>query len=363
MPDTSLKDRLKRLIRTTGPISIADYMAACLGDREAGYYTTREPFGRDGDFITAPEISQMFGELIGIWCVGVGEGFERPANAILCEIGPGRGTLMSDMLRTITRLAPQISHSMRVAMVETSPRLIEKQKQTLADQKISIEWYEKFSDIPEGPLILVSNELFDAIPFRQFVKSNGRFVERMIALDENGEFHFVSGAAGIDEALLPAGHQAAPEGTIFEAAPARTALMQQIAQRIIASHGAALTIDYGHLQSGFGDTLQAMLKHNYDDVFAHPGEADLTSHVDFDMLEKTARNCGCMTATMTQGDFLLSMGLIDRAGRLGSGRDEAFQNKIREDAERLAAPDQMGTLFKVLAISDSKTPIFPFNTN
>ncbi|MCL7996803.1 class I SAM-dependent methyltransferase [Brucella sp. 21LCYQ03] len=361
MPEATLKDRLKRLIGTTGPISVADYMAACLGDREQGYYTTREPFGRDGDFITAPEVSQMFGELIGIWCVGVWDGLGRPTDAVLCEIGPGRGTLMSDMLRTIAKLAPQMAESLRVAMVETSPRLIEKQKEKLAPLNASIDWFERFADIPNGPLILVSNELFDAIPFRQFVKANGRFVERLIALNEQDEFQFVSGAAGIDAALLPEGHQTAPEGAIFEAAPARTALMQEIAQCISSTRGAALSIDYGHLKSGFDDTLQAMLKHTYDDVFAHPGEADLTSHVDFDMLEKTACNYGCKTATMTQGDFLLAMGLIDRAGRLGAGRDANFQNKIREDVERLASPDQMGTLFKVLAISDPKTPIFPFD--
>ncbi|ASV87293.1 S-adenosyl-L-methionine-dependent methyltransferase family protein [Ochrobactrum quorumnocens] len=362
MPEVTLKDRLKRLIGTTGPISVADYMTACLGDRESGYYTTREPFGRDGDFITAPEVSQMFGELIGIWCVGIWDALGLPDNAVLCEIGPGRGTLMSDMLRTIKQLAPQMFAATRVAMVETSPRLIEKQKEKLSGLGHSIEWFENFSSIPDGPLILVSNELFDAIPFRQFVKANDRFVERLIALDEQDEFQFVSGAGGIDEALLPPGHQTAPEGTIFEAAPARTALMQEIAQRIAATRGAALTIDYGHLQSGLGDTLQAMLKHAYDDVFAHPGEADLTSHVDFDMLERTARNCGCKTGTMTQGDFLLAMGLIDRAGRLGTGRDAAFQNKIREDVERLAAPDQMGTLFKALAIADPATAIFPFET-
>lgn len=360
MPDLSLKDRLKRLIATTGPISVADYMAACLGDREAGYYTTREPFGREGDFITAPEVSQMFGELIGIWCVSAWDALGRPDTIVLCEIGPGRGTLMSDMLRTIGRLAPQMLGHARVAMVETSPRLVEKQKQKLSDAGAKIDWFERFADIPNGPLILVTNELFDAIPFRQFVKVNGRFVERMVALDEKDAFHFVSGAGGIDPALLPEGHAEAPEGAIFEAAPARTALMQEIASRIAATRGAALNIDYGHLKSGFGDTLQAMLKHAYDDVFANPGVADLTSHVDFDMLKKTATACGCKTGTMTQGEFLLAMGLIDRAGRLGAGKDAAFQEKIRQDVERLAAPDQMGTLFKVLVISDPDTKLIPF---
>lgn len=360
MPETSLKDRLKRLIATAGPISVADYMAACLGDREAGYYTTREPFGREGDFITAPEVSQMFGELVGIWCVSEWDALGRPDAFVLCEIGPGRGTLMSDMLRTIGRLVPPMLGSARIAMVETSPRLVERQKEKLADAPVAVEWFERFSDIPDGPLILVTNELFDAIAFRQFVKVNGRFVERMIALDEKDAFRFVSGAGGIDPTLLPAGHTDAPEGSIFEAAPARTALMQEIAGRIATTRGAALNIDYGHLEAGFGDTLQAMLKHRFDDVFAHPGLADLTSHVDFDVLNKTAQANGCKTGTMTQGEFLLAMGLLDRAGRLGSGRDAAFQEKIRQDVERLAAPDQMGTLFKVLALSDAKTRLLPF---
>lgn len=362
MPEPSLKDRLKRLIATAGPIGVAEYMAACLGDREAGYYTTREPFGRDGDFITAPEVSQMFGELLGIWCISIWDVLGRPDDAVLCEIGPGRGTLMSDMLRTIGRLAPPLLAKARVAMVETSPRLAAMQQEKLKPLCERIEWHENFAAIPQGPLILVSNELFDAIPLRQYVKADGRFVERMVSLDEEGEFRFVSGAGGINPALLPAGHAQAPDGAIFEAAPARTALMQEIAARIAATRGAALAIDYGHLRSGFGDTLQAMLKHAYDDVFAHPGEADLTSHVDFDMLERTARACRCKTGTMTQGEFLLAMGLLDRAGRLGAGRDAAFQDKIREDVERLAAPDRMGNLFKVLAVADTSTRLPPFES-
>lgn len=358
MREQALKDRLKRLIATTGPISVATYMAACLGDQNAGYYTNREPFGRDGDFITAPEVSQMFGEMIGIWCVGMWEALGHPEKIVLCEIGPGRGTLMADMLRTIDKLAPQFA---QIAMIETSPRLVAMQKQKLASHGERIAWHENFSTIPQGPLILVANELFDAIPIRQFVKAGGRFVERLIALDEKDALHFVSGTSGIDPALLPDGHENAPEGTIFEAAPARTALMQEIAIRITASRGAALAIDYGHLQSGFGDTLQAMRKHAYDDIFAHPGEADLTSHVDFEMLAGTSQACGCTTGTMSQGEFLVAMGLLDRAGRLGAGRDHAFQEKIRADVERLASPDQMGTLFKVLAITSSGTRLFPFD--
>ncbi len=361
MAEPVLKDRLKRLIAAGGPLSVADYMAACLGDREAGYYTTREPFGRDGDFITAPEVSQMFGELIGVWCVGVWDALGRPRDPVLCEIGPGRGALMQDMLRAIGKLAPAFMQTAHVAMVETSPRLAALQRKKLASESARINWFERFADIPAGPLILVSNELFDAIPTRQFVRSGGRFVERLVGLDPAGELCFVAGAGGVDPALLPQGHAQAPEGTVFEAAPARAALMQEISTRIAATRGAALTIDYGHLETGFGDTLQAMRKHAYDDVFAHPGMADLTSHVDFAVLRRVAQGAGLSAAAMTQGAFLLSMGLLDRAGRLGAGRDPAFQEKIRQDVERLAAPDQMGELFKVLAVADPATRLFPFD--
>lgn len=362
MNNTSLKTRIQRLIETSGPISVSEYMTICLSDPDFGYYMTRDPFGTQGDFITAPDISQMFGELIAIWSIGIWHALEKPSDIVLCEIGPGRATLMNDMLRTITQLAPSLAKSAKVVLVETSPRLIERQKEVLGSFEINIQWIDRFDAVPHGPLILVSNELFDALPIRQFVKYDGRFVERLIGLDEAGNFQFVSGVAGIDASLLPKDHNATPEGTIFEVAPSRAALMQQISERIATSRGAALTIDYGHLKSGFGDTLQAMLKHAYDDVFANPGVADLTSHVDFQHLEEIAIRSGCKTGTMTQGEFLLAMGLIERAGRLGSGRGDDFQNKLRQDVERLAAPDQMGDLFKVLAIADSKTSIFPFES-
>ncbi|WP_183430799.1 class I SAM-dependent methyltransferase [Mesorhizobium sp. RMAD-H1] len=359
---TALKQRLIRLIGTAGPISVAEYMAACLGDREAGYYTTREPFGREGDFITAPEVSQMFGELIGVWCAGAWGALGRPENAVLCEIGPGRGTLMADMLRTLRQVAPDFLRSARVSMVETSPRLTKIQQEKLKSHPVSIEWHREIGNIPDGPLILVANELFDALPIRQYVKVNGRFIERLVTAVKE-DLSFTAGAGSIDTALLPHGHAQAPDGTIFEAAPARTALMQQIAERIATGRGAALLIDYGHLEAGFGDTLQAVAKHEFQGVFEKPGEADLTSHVDFAALAQTARALSCRTGTMAQGDFLLAMGLLGRAGQLGADKDEASRERIRSDVERLAGPDQMGALFKVLCVSDRQSRIFPFDVD
>lgn len=349
------------MIQSTGPLSVSEYMITCLADHEAGYYMTREPFGRDGDFITAPDVSQMFGELIGVWCVAAWQALGKPRDAVLCEIGPGRGTLMQDVLRTATKLAPDFIASARIAMVETSPRLAKIQQDRLANAAPHIGWHQDFTTIGAGPLILVANELFDALPIRQFVKTKGQFSERVITLDDQDELIFASSATGIDITLLPKDHASVPDGTVFEIAPARSALMQTIAERIIKTGGSALLIDYGHLVPGFGDTLQAMIKHRFDDVFAHPGDADLTSHVDFAALAQTARQAGCVTAMSTQGDFLITMGLLDRAGQLGSGKDASFQDQLRADVERLAGPDQMGSLFKVMGVSDPQTRLFPFD--
>ncbi len=357
-----LKQRIIRQIELGGPINVADYMAMCLFDKDAGYYTTREPFGREGDFITAPEVSQMFGELIGVWCVGAWQALESPAGFVLCEIGPGRGTLMKDILRAASKLAPDFIKAAQIHMVEISPRLTQIQKETLDTSGFEIQWHEQFCDLPSGPLVLVANELFDAIPIRQYVKSGGRFVDRTVTVDATGDLAFAAGSGSIDTALLPANHATAPDGTVFEIAPARSALMQEIAERVNRERGAALLIDYGHLQQGFGDTLQALRRHKSVNVFDEPGEADLTTHVDFAMLDKAARSEGCKTNAMTQGDFLIAMGLLDRAGALGNGKSADFQHQIRADVERLASPAQMGTLFKVLCITDPATYLFPFES-
>lgn len=357
----ALAARIKSLIEVSGPISVAQYMTLCLAHPEAGYYKTREPFGRKGDFITAPEVSQMFGELIGVWCIGAWIALGRPAKFVLCEIGPGRGTLMADLLRTAATVAPAFAEAAGVVMVETSPRLVETQRVTLAGAPVAVEWVNSFGEVPDGPLVLVANELFDALPVHQYVKAAGRFRERAVGLGPHGEFVFAAGAGSIDESLLPPNHAATPEGTIFEASPARTALMDEITTRIASAHGAALLVDYGHLEPGFGDTLQALRRHRPVDVFADPGEADLTSHVDFAALAHCARAAGCRTVATTQGRFLLGIGLLERAGRLGAGKGETVQEQIRSDVERLAAPGQMGDLFKVLCVADPATPMPDFD--
>ena len=354
-----LKQRLIRLITNGGPISVADYMAFCLADHDGGYYMTREPFGTKGDFITAPEVSQMFGELIGVWVVSQWQALGKPQNCTICEIGGGRGTLMSDLLRAAGKLAPEMLHTARIALVETSARLTAVQQKKLANAAPNMAWYKTLEEVPEGTMILVANELFDALPDHQYIKHEGRFVERMVATCNEAEpqLCFSIGTGGIDPALLPKTHETVPDGTIFEAAPARSALMQQICERIRKYQGAALLIDYGSHKAGFGDTLQALYQHAYQDVFAAPGQADITTHVDFASLAQIATSLGCSTLAEEQGDFLLRMGLLSRAGQLGAGKSASVQEQIRDDVERLAAPNQMGSLFKVLSVTypDLKT--------
>ncbi|MGX8012604.1 class I SAM-dependent methyltransferase [Mesorhizobium sp. ORM8.1] len=347
---TRLKERITGLIGAAGPIPVSEYMALCLFDPDDGYYTTREPFGASGDFITAPEISQMFGELVAVWLYRAWQDAGRPQPATFAEIGPGRGTLMKDMLRTWSRIDPEILAGTSFAMVETSPRLAEIQRATLAGQSTELAWHQTIDTLPRQPLFIVGNELFDAVPIRQFVHAGGSWRERMIGLDDNDDLRFFAGAGSVDPALLPDDASDAPEGAIAEVAPARSALMAAIAERIAAQGGAGLFIDYGHLQQGIGDTLQALRRHRHEDVLANPGAADLTSHVDFAALATAVRSHGLDAQMTTQGEFLLGMGLIERAGALGANADDQARQAIADAVERLAGPNAMGDLFKVLKI-------------
>ena len=357
---TALKDRLRQLIAAAGPISVSDYMAACLFDPQAGYYTTREPFGAAGDFVTAPEISQMFGELIAVWAYSAWAALGRPMPMTLAEIGPGRGTLMADMLRTLDRLDTGFVTRARVALIEASPRLAELQKKRFSGGRGRPTWYAELSQVPALPLVIVGNELFDALPARQFVRTAQGWRERMVGLDDDGALRFMAGMAGIDPALLPPDAADAPEGAIFEIAPAREALMAGISARIARDGGAALFIDYGHLVPGLGDTLQAVRSHAYDDVLAHSGEADLTSHVDFFALARIAAAHGLEAQTTTQGQFLIGLGLVERAGALGATAGEETRERLRGEVERLAGPNAMGRLFKVLCVTRKGTTLPPF---
>lgn len=359
---TPLAGKIARLIETAGPISVADYFSMCLADPEYGYYLTREPFGVDGDFITAPEVTQLFGEIVGIFLVHAWQAQGRPEAARLVELGPGRGTLMADVLRTLRQLAPSLFETAEVHLVETSPRLAERQRRTLSGTGARCHWHAEFTEVPDGYTLLVANELFDALPIRQFVKTDGVFRERVVGLDGFGRLAFGLGPAALEPAHLPDG--GGEDGSVFEFSPVREGVMRKIAERLVRCGGAALLIDYGHVVSGFGDTLQALRRQNFDGVLEHPGEADLTSHVDFAALVQAVHEVGGHIAGLApQGDFLVGLGLLERAGRLGADKSVLEQTAIRAAVERIAGAGagRMGELFKVLAVTGDGAPLAPFS--
>jgi SAM-dependent MidA family methyltransferase len=246
------------------------------------------------------------------------------------------------------------------AMVETSPRLAGIQRKTLAGTNVRIGWHETIATLPQAPLLTVGNELFDAVPVRQFVRAGTGWRERMIGIGDAGELRFFAGAGSLDPALLPTEAAEAPQGAIVEVAPARAALMDAIAERIARHGGAGLFFDYGHLRPGLGDTLQAVRGHRHEDVLASPGTADLTAHVDFAALAVVARGHGLAAHSTTQGEFLLAMGLLERAGRLGANAGEAVRERLSGEVERLAAPQAMGELFKAMAVLPTGVAVPPF---
>jgi SAM-dependent MidA family methyltransferase len=360
---TPLAEKIKALIRMNGPISVTDYFALCLADPEHGYYQAREPFGRHGDFITAPEISQLFGEMVGIFMVHAWQRHGSPDNVRLVEIGPGRGTMMTDMLRVIKRIAPPLFEGLHVHLVETSERLRGAQRVTLEAYSTKISWHASFDDVPDGFTMIAANELFDAIPIRQFIKFQSAFRERMVGLDADDELAFTTGVATLDPAILPTPITNIPDRTIFEFAPARQAVMQAMCERLRETGGTALIIDYGHMVTGFGDTLQAVRDHDYDPPLAHPGEADLTSHVDFEDLAKVALSAGIhLNGGLRQGEFLYGLGLSERASALARDKDHAEQRLIAAAVDRLAGEGagKMGELFKVIAVSSPALNLMPF---
>ncbi|WP_428647430.1 class I SAM-dependent methyltransferase, partial [Roseibium sp.] len=269
---TGLKEKLKARIVAEGPLSVAQYMSACLGDPDAGYYTTREPFGTSGDFITAPEVSQMFGELVGAACLSAHAALGAPGRFQLVELGPGRGTLMSDLLRTAA-LRPEFLKAAKLNLVEMSPRLCSIQKKTLRNAPLTPDFRDTFAQVPDGPLVVVANEFFDALPIHQFVKTREGWHERQIGLSADGELTFGAGTARLPDETVPASLAGSPEGTIFETQPAANAVAEEIGARIAEHGGAAIFIDYGYLKTAPGDTLQALYKHEFDDVLAQIGRA------------------------------------------------------------------------------------------
>jgi NADH dehydrogenase [ubiquinone] 1 alpha subcomplex assembly factor 7 len=354
---SALERHLIARIRAEGPLSIADYMAEALGHPLYGYYTTRDPLGVGGDFITAPEVSQVFGELIGLWCAEGWERMGRPDPVILAELGPGRGTLMADALRAL-RVAPAFRRALRLHLVETSRVLRRAQATTLAEA--SPVWHDDVADLPAGPLILVANEFLDAVPIRQFLRREDGWHERRIGLAADGTalvFTFDPLPSADAAAPIPAPLRDAPPGSLCEARPAGTALAATLSARLATEGGLALFIDYGHFPSACGDTLQAVRQHRRHDVLAEPGTADLTAHVDFAAVAAAPRAAGARAwGPVTQRAFLGALGIAAREARLLEHATPAQAAAITGGCRRLIDPAGMGTLFKVLALAHPRLP-------
>jgi NADH dehydrogenase [ubiquinone] 1 alpha subcomplex assembly factor 7 len=356
----SLERELLEMIAAEGPIGVDRYMSICLGHARHGYYMRQDPFGRAGDFTTAPEISQMFGELIGVWCAAAWQAMGAPASLRLIELGPGRGTLMADLLRAI-RVVPGFLDAVRVALVETSPVLRQTQATALSSAGVPVQWHDRLDDVGPGPTLLVANEFFDALGVRQFVRTGTGWHERLVGLDASGKLAFGLAPEALSAGLLPRWAHAATPGETVEVSPARHAVAQAIGARIATMGGAALVIDYGHVRPGPGDTLQAVRAHGFTDVLDSPGHSDLTSHVDFAALAAALKQGGAAVhGPLTQGAFLSAMGLAERAEVLKLN-DAGAADDIEAAATRLAADSQMGQLFKVIAAtSPDLPPPYPF---
>ncbi|UIJ72977.1 class I SAM-dependent methyltransferase [Aurantimonas sp. HBX-1] len=358
-----LARRIAAEIAATGPIGLDRYWNTALFDREHGYYTSREPFGRGGDFVTAPEVSQMFGELIGAWVVAAWRELGSPAPFLLVEIGPGRGTLMADMQRTIARVAPDCMRALRVRLVETSDRLAAVQAATLDRFDLPVRRVRQIRELEALPAIIVANELFDAIAMRQFVFDGDAWRERCVTLSGSGRLEFVLSrkADALPKTLLAG--TAPLAGAVLEWSPAREALAAEIADRLARDGGAGLFVDYGHAATGFGDTLQAVHGHAFADPLDRPGECDITSHVDFAPIAAAFRARGlAVSPVFTQGAFLVSLGLRERAAALAAQAEAGKHAEIEAAARRLAGSgeNEMGILFKVLGVATAALHLPPF---
>jgi SAM-dependent MidA family methyltransferase len=355
-----LEQEIRRLIGVAGPMPVSEYMALCLGHPQHGYYVTRDPFGSEGDFTTAPEITQMFGELIGLWAAAVWKLMDTPEKIHLVELGPGRGTLMSDLLRA-ARVMPAFHSALDVHLVEISPPLEEKQRQSLSGLATPVTWHRALQEVPDGPQIVIANEFVDALPVHQAVRRDDGWHERVVQIDADGNLawglapeptpHF--------ERVLPARVRNAPEGAVFEWRSDTLAL--ELGRRVARAPGAALLFDYGHTESGPGETLQAVGAHSFADPLRTPGLVDITAHVDFQAFAGAAESMGAAVhGPVEQRSFLHNLGIESRAAVLKAhAKDKAEEidaalHRLTDDSAR-----GMGRLFKAVGLADPKIGPLP----
>jgi NADH dehydrogenase [ubiquinone] 1 alpha subcomplex assembly factor 7 len=355
--ESPLASELRRMILMEGPITVERYMGLCLGHPQYGYYMTRDPLGAAGDFTTAPEISQMFGELIGLWVAQCWIDMGQPNPVRLVECGPGRGTLMSDALRAVLAV-PGLRQALFVDLIETSPVFKARQLRALSGCGFAVNWHADLATVPKGaPLIVLGNEFLDALPIRQYVRQDGQWHERLVGIEAD---HLVFGLARDCE---PSIQHDAPQGSLLELNVIAAGFVKELAQRLKDEGGAALFLDYGNVKSGLGDTLQAIKQHAFVAPLSTPGEADITAHVDFDALIRVAQSVGLPHyGPLEQGAFLRALGLDVRAENLlGKAKDDSQRQAIFSAHKRLTdtTPTGMGRLFKAIAFAASGQPAPP----
>jgi NADH dehydrogenase [ubiquinone] 1 alpha subcomplex assembly factor 7 len=348
-----LLSEIKKLIKSSGPMPVWRYMELCLMHPKHGYYLSRDPLGREGDFTTAPEVSQMFGELLGLWAASVWKAIGSPPLLRLIEIGPGRGTMLADALRAL-RVLPPLYQALSIHLVEINPVLRDKQKATLSGSR-NVTWHDTIDDVPDGPSVIFANEYFDVLPIHQAVKGENGWHERTVELDDSGQLAFGAASEAIPrfEVLLPPWVRAAPAGAVFEWRP--DAEIMKIASRVRDQEGAALVIDYGHLRSDAGDTFQAIARHSFTDPLKSPGLADVTAHVDFQALVRAAEDLGARVhGPVPQGDFLKRLGIETRAVSLMAKASHEVSEDVAGALKRLigGGSSGMGQMFKVLGVSE-----------
>lgn len=352
---TPLALKLAQVIRASGPLPVADYMRACLLDPEHGYYIKRQPIGSSGDFITAPEISQVFGELIGLWCAVVWQQMGAPSRIDLVELGPGRATLMADALRALARV-PAFLAAARVKLVEINPVLRRLQASSLHDAGAAVCWHTDLAEALDGcPAIVIGNEFLDALPVSQIVLTDTGWRQRVVDFDASGRLVFAAGQLASGEGLASRWPDAEIGDIVEMGQP--TPLITETLPSLPAA--VALFIDYGHTSRSIGDTLQAVREHRQEHPLTSPGEADLTTHVDFDLLSTRARAAGLVVdGPVTQTEFLGSLGIAERASRLMAA-NPSIAHEIEAGIARLISPYGMGSRFKAIGLRSPSLPSLP----
>lgn len=355
----NLEQRLSGMIQQHGPMPVSQYMNLCLLDPRHGYYPTRDPIGAGADFITAPEVSQIFGELIGIWLANGWQEMGKPKSVHLVEAGPGKGTMMSDILRTAGSI-PAFSSAIQVHLLEASAALVAVQAETLGGFAQPLHWADSLNETGSGPLLLVANEYLDCLPVRQFVTNGKHWFERYVGLDPTGALQFVLGQIPLsdpDIALIPPALRKLPDHNLVEIRPGLTSLVDQLAQRAKSNPVLALFIDYGPARSEAGDSLQAISAHQKVNPLQRPGEVDITARVDFEQFALDATAAGLLvTPPVSQRSWLQKMGLLERAASLSSQHTDN-RAKIARQVHRLTDPDEMGELFRIICVYSPDLPV------